>query len=355
MPNYERIFKMRLPHMDTVDEVMRQINETELVKSLIMRKVFYKFRFFGKYYRVAVEGSHVMNVKEGHCEHCQKRTSKKSGKTTYFHNVLEAKLVCANGFSISLATEWIENPDEDYNKQDCEQKAFMRLAQKLKQAYPRLPICIVVDALYPNQSFFRICRDNDWCWVVTFKDGNLPSVWEEVLGLQKIIHENIRYKEQKQKKKNIKQQYTWINDIDYKGFVLSWYECVEIEDDKQRRFVYVSNLSIDYFNILEMTATGRMRWKIENEGFDVQKNHGYGLGHKYSRLSMMAMKNYYQCMQIAHMLNQLFELSSLFQPLLAGKMTIVHIWSLMLGQLRSKIKFKVHEQLLNTRIQIRYS
>jgi hypothetical protein len=206
--NYERIFKMRLPHMDTVDEVMRQINETELenlktelVKSLIMRKVFYKFRFFGKYYRVAVDGSHVMNVKEGHCEHCQKRTSKKSGKTTYFHNVLEAKLVCANGFSISLATEWIENPDEDYNKQDCEQKAFIRLAQKLKQAYPRLPICIVADALYPNQSFFRICRDNDWCWVVTFKDGNLPSVWEEVLGLQKIIHENIRYKEQKQKKK----------------------------------------------------------------------------------------------------------------------------------------------------------
>jgi hypothetical protein len=38
----------------------------------------------------------VMNVNEGHCDHCLHRTSK-SGKVTYFHNVLEAKC----NFSIS--------------------------------------------------------------------------------------------------------------------------------------------------------------------------------------------------------------------------------------------------------------
>src|SRR3990172_51278 len=113
--NYRRIFKFRLPHMDTVDKVMRQLDEshleslkTELVKVLVRKKVFSKYRFLCNYYKVAIDGTHMMTVQEGHCDSCLHRTSK-TGKVTYFHNVLEAKLVCDNGFAISMATEWIEN------------------------------------------------------------------------------------------------------------------------------------------------------------------------------------------------------------------------------------------------------
>ena len=130
--NYKNIFKLRFPHMDTVDKVIRLLNEdqleklkTELVKVLIKRKVFYKFRFLGKLYLVAVDGTHVMNVKKSHCAHCLHSTSKKSGKVRYFHNVLEAKLVCENGFCISLATEWIEN-EENYNKRKFNKSATFR-------------------------------------------------------------------------------------------------------------------------------------------------------------------------------------------------------------------------------------
>lgn len=48
-----------------------------------------------------------------------------------------------------------------------------------------------------------------------------------------------------------------------------------------------------------------MRWKIENEGFNEQKNNGYELEHKYSEVSLRAAKNYYQCLQIACIINQL--------------------------------------------------
>ncbi len=112
--NYESIFKVRFPYMDTVDEVMRKMNEncseklkTQLVKILIKKKIFNKSRVFGKYL-IAVDGSHAMTVSGDHCEHCLTRKSE-SGKTTYFYNVVEAKLVTENGFSISLATEWVEN------------------------------------------------------------------------------------------------------------------------------------------------------------------------------------------------------------------------------------------------------
>jgi hypothetical protein len=360
--NYEKLFKVRLPHMDTVDKVMRQLDEeeleslkTELIRGLIAKKVFYKYRFLGKHYLIVIDGTHIMNVSEGHCEHCLKRTSK-NGKVTYFHNVLEAKLVCSNGFCISLSTEWIENPSGDFDKQDCELKAFKRLSEKLKNNFPCLPICIVGDGLYPNKTFFDICQTNQWDWIVTFKDGNLPTVWQEVLGLQKLLEQNARVYISQKGNKKIRLNYKWVNDIDYNGHILNWFECVEEIDNDIKRFVYISNIKIDYDNVLEMTESGRLRWKIENEGFNIQKNNGYGLTHKYSRKSMTATKNYYLCMQIAHMINQLFELGSLFKPLLEGKVTIVHLWKVMLGQLRhALLEIHLYDELLKRKINIRYS
>jgi hypothetical protein len=360
--NYERIFGVRFPSMDTVDEVMRKMNEKyleklkiSLIKILIKKKVFHKNRILGKYFLIVIDGSHVMTVNEGHCEHCLKRTSEKSGKTVYFHNVVEAKLVTENGFSISLGTEWVENPEGKYDKQDCELKAFVRIAEKLKKDFPRLPICIGGDGLYPNRTFFGICRENGWEFIVSFRDGNLPSVWEEVRILKELSEENRRKKEFCTSGNKIVNTYTYINDIDYQGFMVNWSECVEESGGKTVRFVFVSSLKADFFRVTEITDAGRMRCKIENEGFDVQKNHGYELGHKYSRVSVTATKNYYQCMQIAHLINQLFELSQLFMPLMTGKMTVKHLWECMLGEIRLMLlNIKILKQLLKHRIQFRY-
>lgn len=49
-----------------------------------------------------------------------------------------------------------------------------------------------------------------------------------------------------------------------------------------------------------------MRWKIENEGFNAQKQHGYSLGHLYSE-NYQALKNHYYLIQIGHMIGQFME------------------------------------------------
>ena len=146
--HYWRLFKLRLPHLDTVHRVLCRLPEAELeqlkhalVKTLLEKKVLHKYRLFGRWFVVAVDATGVVSFSERHCEHCLHRTSK-TGKTTYFHNVLEAKLIAATGFAISLLTEWIVNPAGEYDKQDCERKAFDRLAVQLKQRYPRLPLCL---------------------------------------------------------------------------------------------------------------------------------------------------------------------------------------------------------------------
>jgi hypothetical protein len=340
--NYHRIFKMRLPHMDTVDNVMRRLPEIELeklktrmIQTLLEKKTLHKFRFLKKWFIVAVDGTGIMSFSKKHCDECQSKTSK-NGKTTWFHNVLEAKLICSNGFSISLATEWIEKPKGDFKKQDCERKAFGRLAIKLKKIHPRLPICITADGLYPYQGFFNICENNQWSFILTFKDGNLPSVWKKVELLRPVMTDGHYDEFTEEGSKKIHRFYCWVNEIDYHGYKLNWIECMESTDHIKGkkecgRFVHITDHKISKSSVAEISYTGRLRWKIENEGFNTQKNLGYNLKHKYSRVSWLAAKNYYQCLQIGHLINQLVELSSKCKKLLTGKITIKHLWKVLIG------------------------
>ena len=55
-----------------------------------------------------------------------------------------------------------------------------------------------------------------------------------------------------------------------------------------------------------MINAGRGRWKIENEGFNVQKNETFDIGHLYSK-NQIAIKIHYLIIQIAHILRQLIE------------------------------------------------
>ena len=57
---------------------------------------------------------------------------------------------------------------------------------------------------------------------------------------------------------------------------------------------------------------GRLRWKIENEGFNAQKNGGFELEHAYSQ-NETAAKVFYYLLQIAHIIFQLLEKGSLFR------------------------------------------
>ena len=76
-------------------------------------------------------------------------------------------------------------------------------------------------------------------------------------------------------------------------------------ETEQTRFVHVTDIPLNKDNVHEVSQTGRLKWKIENEGFNNQKNNGYNAEHKFSRTNFNATKNYYQLMQMADIINQL--------------------------------------------------
>lgn len=71
------------------------------------------------------------------------------------------------------------------------------------------------------------------------------------------------------------------------------------------RFQWVSSIELTKRNIEEMILAGRGRWKIENEGFNNQKNGLYRIEHLNSK-SSNAMKNHYLLTQISDILMQLY-------------------------------------------------
>ncbi len=149
--------------------------------------MFDKYRYKNKYFQIVVDGTGIMSFKERHCEHCLKRTYNKgeeNEETIYYHYVLEAKLVVGD-IVISIDSEFVENEEENVEKQDCEIRAFYRMAERIKKEYRKLPIIISGDALYACEPVMEVGRENKWESILRFKKDRLKSLVEEIEGLEK--------------------------------------------------------------------------------------------------------------------------------------------------------------------------
>jgi hypothetical protein len=221
--------------------------------------------------------------------------------------VLEAKIVTEAGLALSCETEFIENNGLD-TKQDCELKAFYRLLKRLKRKFPQLKICMLLDSLYAANPVTQTIEGYGWKYIITFKEGSMPDTYAKFSNLKNLCSKNrIEIKNE-----SIIQNFSWVNDISYRGCPFDVLELKEFDSTggKYTKFVWLTNLKVCSNNFSKIAKGGRLRWKIENEGFNIQKNGGYNLEHPYSH-NEKSMKNFYLLLQIAHILSQLIEKGSL--------------------------------------------
>ena len=324
---------------------------------LIRKKVLDSFRLFGKWFTIAFDGTQLFSFAERHCEHCLTRTH--NGKTTYYHPVLEAKLVTPCGMVFSIMTEFIENPSQYVDKQDCELKSLYRLLPKLKAAFPQTPFCLLLDGLYPNGEIFHICEKNNWKYSITLKDDQLPSVHEEYRALLAINTGNRLTLEAT--KTSPKQEFQWVQGISYKDtkgrlHEVNVEECKETLAGKSTKFKHVTNIRPTKENVPELSAGGRLRWKIENEGFNVQKNQGFNLEHAYSR-HPTGWKVFYLLLQIASILEQLLRKSNLLsKELIKSAKSSKNLALKLLEALRNfALDVDSYKDIIYQRIQVRFN
>jgi len=171
------------------------------------------------------------------------------------------------------------------------------------------------------------------------------------LCLKKLCLQNIK----EIKNKNIIQNYSWVNRISYRGPVFDVLECNESKtsgkgETENTRFVWATNFLVSNNNYIKIAKGGRLRWKIENEGFNIQKNRGFNLEHPYSQ-DETSMKNLYLILQIAYIISQLMEKGNLLKHKIQkvfGSVTM--LFEQLLEDLRTK---SIGVNFSNKPIQIR--
>lgn len=316
--NIKRFFGVKVADLDTVDLFLRELNPSELevikqnmFREIVKSKTLQKEKLFGQYYLLAIDGTGLQSFDYEPYSGCPFKKYK-TGKKVWTTYVLEAKIVTSNGFALSLATEWIENPkDKVFDKQDSEIKAFKRLSQRIKRNFPRLPLCLLLDGLYPNNPVFNICKKNNWSYIITLKDKSLKSVQEQISDQLLFKEYEIQQKIELNSTHWICNDYKVFNPVEYKENRLYVFETLvekkhkKTNETEKTRFVHITNINVNNEDVHVLSKAGRMRWKIENEGFNTQKRNEYKAQHKYSRTNFNASKNYYELLQIADIINQL--------------------------------------------------
>jgi hypothetical protein len=264
-----------------------------------------------------------------HRRHCPYCLTRRHGKQTlYLHQVLEAKLLGPGGVVVSLGSAFIENADAadaqgqsaDEVKQDCELKAAQRLLPRIKKDYPQLRFVLALDNLYACGALFALAQELGWSFVVTFKEGRTPVLWREYQALLPLRPENALSRTWGDGRMQV---FRWVNQLAYEDsegrlWQLNALEGTERTAEGARHyFAWLTGLPVGRKTVEEIAQKGgRYRWKIENEGFNRQKNSGLNLEHVYS-IDPENWKVYYLLLQIAFLLLQLLERGSLLRRLAA--------------------------------------
>jgi hypothetical protein len=262
---------------------------------------------------IATDGTGIFASSEFHCDQCltQKHDD---GSMTYLHNVVEAKVVTWSGLALSVMSEMQLNPaDGKYDKQDCESKAFHRLLPRLKAEFPQQAIVHLLDSGYCNGPMFKAIDAVLHKFICCFKPGSIPTLYEEALTLKKLNPANRIAQTLSLQGREVQRVYTWVNDLEYQGLTLDFVMCEETIEGKTTTFAYLTNFHVDRDNVIIIAEGGRLRWTIENEGFNEQKT-GYELEHFCDCTDLEVMTNLYLLLQIAHLFMQLLARSNLIDP-----------------------------------------
>ena len=317
----------KIPDAEIYTDVFSRIEEQEIEKfqnrinyKMIRNKIYESKKIMGKY-NVALDGT---RSQKAHQEISQEWLSQtKDGKTTWYVAMLEMKLV-AKEMAIPLMSEMIKNEDkkrkneseeeierktEEEIKQDCEINAAKRLLPKFRKEYPKLPIRIIADSLYPSEELIKLSEKLNLEYIFVLKDKKIRTLTREFLDLASLP-------EAERKIRETKEEYVltmWVNEIDYKGLKINVIR--EIRKNKKTGkstiWMWMTNRKITERNVEKIIYCAKQRDYIENQGFKEQKiTSGIDLEHVYSK-DIKAIRVIYTIIQITHLLLQIIEHSDI--------------------------------------------
>jgi hypothetical protein len=232
---------------------------------------------------IAFDGSEYFSSEKRGCPRCLTR-KRSSGKTENYHTLLAATLVSpGHNRVLPLMPEFI-TPQDGAEKQDCERNAAKRWLEQHGERVRELRPVYLGDALFSSQPMCVAVLAQGGDFLFVCKQDSHKTLYEYLRGAEPQRH---TVTERRMGGRMRTYRYSWVEGVplrDGKEALNVHWLSVEVLDQTGKttyRGAFVTSLGISTENVAEIGACARARWKIENESFNVLKNHGYHLEHNF--------------------------------------------------------------------------
>ena len=184
--------------------------------------------------------------------------------------------------SLPLPPEFVR-PQDGAAKQDCERQAVKRWLARHGPRCAALRPVYLGDDLYACQPVCRAMLDAGGDFLLTCKQPSHKTLYEYLDGIRLPTRRRTAGRGAKRRI----HRYRWMNDLPIRdgddALRVNWLKIVSSKPDGTvtYRGAFATSLDVNRGNVAELADCARARWKIENETFNVLKQHGYHLEHNF--------------------------------------------------------------------------
>ena len=263
-----------------------------MFRRLLQMRILERARLSDRWWLIAVDGS------------LQDRGRDTPTQEARYRYIVQATLIGPDNTLFPIMTEFMDVRDPVREKEDCEQKAFLRLTERLHVEFPRLPVCLLLDGLYAIAPVFARCAQYGWRFIATLREGRQPTAFDEAVQTLLMTPAQVLRMERKGEHGPVEQTLRWTNDIEFGNHKLNVLLTGEISPRAATLWAWVTNFALSNTTAAAIANQGgRARQGVETF-FNVEKNGGFGLEHAFCA-NQIASKNYHALMQVAFTLGQL--------------------------------------------------
>ena len=234
---------------------------------------------------IALDGTWYHASQKIHCSCCSS-LEHANGQTTYYHSALTPVLVAPGRAEVIALRPQFITPQDGHTKQDCEIAAAKRWLEQNTARYLQGRVTLLGDDLYAHQPFCRRALLYGFHFIFTGKPDSHPTLyrWVNLLHGPDLGTLKLRLKAGSQWHTYA---YRWANQVPLAegdgALPVNW--CELTVTDPQGEVLYhnawITDWPITEKNVEAVVASGRARWKIENENNNTLKTKGYHLEHNF--------------------------------------------------------------------------
>jgi hypothetical protein len=268
-----------------------------------------------------IDGTQYFSSSAIHCENCTQR--QREDGMHYSHWVIVPVLVRADSTHVfTLEPEFIV-PQDGAEKQDCEQNAFKRWMERHAHRFPPHTVTMLCDDLHCKQPTCELCLAHHFNFIFVCLPDSHPALYEEIGLLERV--DGVNHYEQRLWNGRFWERHRlrYVNQVPLRAgqdaLLVNWCEITIIAEKSGERLYFnqfATNHLLDDETVGAVMASGRARWKTENESHNLLKNYGYHLEHNFGHGQHFLSAVLLSLNLLAFLLHTILELSdSIYQQL----------------------------------------